>query len=1082
MGFLSVDKVQLEVQIGNDKARNSMKELEIESRNLKKSMRKLEVGSDEWLKKMERLKQVKYDYDKLRKSIDFTSLSMADLRKWQRQLTAEKNPMDPSTASYKKLEKQLAKVNGRMAELRKGARDTRTSMQRMGDSFNKFRTIGASIMMAVAGITMAIKEFINTMGGLSDQIADVMKTTGLSQKEVKGMYDEFKNLNTRTPRKELLLLAQEAGRLGKKGTKDIMEFVRVGNKIQTALGDDLGDDAAESIKLIGKLVDIYKVSEKHNVSFGFSMEMIGSAINAVSANSNAQAPYIINMMKRLGGISSQANISASDVVGLSATLDNLGQTAEMSSTAIGKTILNMFTDTADYAEIAGLSVDEFSDLLKKDSNEAFVVFLEGLNGNNEGLSAMATKLDGLGIDGARMVQVLASLSGNTQKLREQQSFANIEMIKATSLTDEYNIKNDNLAGNLSLIGERLTSIFINSKLLSGVEKIVGMFASWAKVSIAAKLENDKKSITDLNTKVNLLTIELSNSNTEYDRRKIILNELNTIAPEVAKNLNAENVNLITLTQNLTKYNAAMVVKLAMTDDDAALEQKKIDYSAAMRERLKQEHSMRATLTSWHKYLLARNKDYAEGALNIMNADLPLTEKFSKVKSMVDEIAGSNIRTQRYINTITDLNELVITEKDLQTDYNNSLVDYKNIYHELLGLNKPIVFNNNYDDTIAKMKELEELYKKPPVDPNKGKKKPKTPEELKAEYDIAIALEDSKLQQIALLNITALAEQRITEDEHHALMLNDEMMYLQKKIDLQSIAGVDSTATEIDLQKKVLSWQGYFANILEHKNKLVIEQSELYDAEMEELTDRLDFEEDAEYQKDKNITDNHLTELERRKKNNQLYLQTSLGVFDSISKFQQAAMNRQLKAAGDDATKREQIEVEFAKKQQKIAVAQAVIRGGLAVMRIAADVPKVDFGIMTAILIAAQVAATTAEVALISSQGFYDGGYTGDGSATDVAGVVHNKEYVINHTMMQNPYVANQVGILEAIRTGKTPTNQVTNNTTTTQQIYTDPTMISLLQSISNQLANQKPAIFEYKQFEDLQTEIDYIRSSVSPNN
>lgn len=48
-------------------------------------------------------------------------------------------------------------------------------------------------------------------------------------------------------------------------------------------------------------------------------------------------------------------------------------------------------------------------------------------------------------------------------------------------------------------------------------------------------------------------------------------------------------------------------------------------------------------------------------------------------------------------------------------------------------------------------------------------------------------------------------------------------------------------------------------------------------------------------------------------------------------------------------------------------------------------------------------------------GFSEGGYTGDGSRYEVAGVVHKGEYVVPKPIMHNPRVVDAVGTIEAIR-------------------------------------------------------------------
>jgi hypothetical protein len=74
-----------------------------------------------------------------------------------------------------------------------------------------------------------------------------------------------------------------------------------------------------------------------------------------------------------------------------------------------------------------------------------------------------------------------------------------------------------------------------------------------------------------------------------------------------------------------------------------------------------------------------------------------------------------------------------------------------------------------------------------------------------------------------------------------------------------------------------------------------------------------------------------------------------------------------------AKQQERIEQQQHERQKKYAIAQAVIDGGSAVMRILADTPKFDFGIATALQIALAAVTTAAQIRAISSQQFAQGG-------------------------------------------------------------------------------------------------------------
>ena len=166
--------------------------------------------------------------------------------------------------------------------------------------------------------------------------------------------------------------------------------------------------------------------------------------------------------------------------------------------------------------------------------------------------------------------------------------------------------------------------------------------------------------------------------------------------------------------------------------------------------------------------------------------------------------------------------------------------------------------------------------------------------------------------------------------------------------------------------------------------------------------------------------------------------------------------RELAAAGDNAEKREQIEADYeAKKleiQKKYAdidmgiqIAKAVAAGALAMVMawVAAAGNPVAAGVIMGLI----AATTAAQVATIIAQrnaiknssassaesesadsggtsvaGFSEGGYTGDGGRTEVAGVVHRGEYVVPQPELRDPYVRSIVASIEARRRYRTSKN------------------------------------------------------------
>lgn len=407
--------------------------------------------------------------NKLENQLGVTGLTLTQLYRKAGQLRAALRHMIPGSAAAESYEAQLKEVSARITELNGKSRAAKFGISSLANGFNKYAALGASVIATLTGVVFSLQKMIDYNGKLADAQSDVQKTTGLTNDEVKELTKSFGTFTTRTSRIELLKLAEEAGRLGITGSKNVKDFVEQANKIKVALGDDLSDEA---IREIGKIVNIYKVGEATGKDFSGSMDAVGSAINEVSAKGANTAGFLVDYLKRQSGIAAQAKISAADNIGYAATFDEIGQSVEVSATAMNKVFLDMFKNPGEYAKIAGTSVKDFNRLLSEDSNKAMITFLKGLNGNNEGLQLMVKKLEDLDAGGARGAQALASLAGNTKLLEERQNQANVAQGEAISLTNEYELKNNNLAATLDKVSKKFSAMFSSTTLTATLNAFV----------------------------------------------------------------------------------------------------------------------------------------------------------------------------------------------------------------------------------------------------------------------------------------------------------------------------------------------------------------------------------------------------------------------------------------------------------------------------------------------------------------------------------------------------------------------------------------------------------------------------------
>lgn len=428
-----VEQRMLKLVAAGGKDSVAYKNLETEVRQLSTAMERNQNAIDQARQRMATL----------RGGLELTKMTVADLRSEIARLTKLKNTSVPGTEQWKAYDRQLAKVVRRYEELKAEGANTKGVLCKMADGVNKYWNLVVSGLASFAGVFLGIKGAVNKFLGFTDVLADTRKTTQLTQQEVEELNVSLGKIDTRSPQEELLGLGRIAGKLGIEGKDNIEGFVRAADQINIALKEDLGNNTEEAINHVGKLVDIFKISDNYGIEKG--MLKVGSVINELGAASTANEGYIVEFSKRVAGVAPTAGVSIEATMGLAATLDKLGQQAEASSTVYAQMMSKMFKNTATYADIAGMSLADFSELMKSDANEAFIRVLEGLKGNNDGMEALVRNLGDMQLNGVRATTILGTLASNTATLREQQNLANKAFREGTSLTNEANIKNNNAA-------------------------------------------------------------------------------------------------------------------------------------------------------------------------------------------------------------------------------------------------------------------------------------------------------------------------------------------------------------------------------------------------------------------------------------------------------------------------------------------------------------------------------------------------------------------------------------------------------------------------------------------------------------
>lgn len=374
--------------------------------------------------------------------------ALKECRKQMQGLSADNPKMKELVAQYRAIDNQIGQITGQWKR-QDGA--IKSVIKRL--------TAYVSVYGAFNFIKNQLSSIVKENLKFSDSLADIRKTTGLSEKQVSRLSDALNSIDTRTSREELHKLAYEAGRmgLGKYGVEGVEDFVRAANKLKVALGEDLGEDA---IVQLTKIADVTGDLQKYGVEG--SMLKIGSAINELTQNSTASGQFISDYMMRLSGIATQAHMTSAELAGLAAAADATGQEVEVSATAMNKFVVQLQTHYKTVAKAAGMSAKELHSMLEEGrTTDAVLAVLQKLN-EKGGLSMLAPLMKDLGSDGSRLTASLSTLAQNIDLVREQVALSNVAFKSGTSVINEYNVKNQNAAAIWEKMLNSWDKLFTNS--------------------------------------------------------------------------------------------------------------------------------------------------------------------------------------------------------------------------------------------------------------------------------------------------------------------------------------------------------------------------------------------------------------------------------------------------------------------------------------------------------------------------------------------------------------------------------------------------------------------------------------------
>lgn len=456
--------------VNGKQAQKMLSTLQKEAKNLEKRLAEAEkVGNKADMKRLQReLKNTQKLIDMMRGSTASAESVLARLDKaTPKELNSTLKTLQKQLEHIKRGSDAWNKQIEKIRQVRQALQQVNASMQtqqsmwsKMNVWLNNCQTAIMGVIAAVTGLVAAGRKAVNAYAEMDEALANTRKYTGLTEEKVIELNQAFNKIDTRTTREKLNELAQEAGRLGKNTLESVQGYVEAADIINVALVD-LGSGATQTI---AKLTNIFGVEQMLGTKK--AMLAVGSTVNVLSQNCTASKPYLVEFAQRMAGIGSQAGLTIPQILAFGAVLDANGQKVEMSATAIQKVIMNLANKNHEFAATLGLDAEKLNKTLKHSAKDGLLMFLEALQnmgqsvGYENATMTLAPAFKEMGLDAARVSQVLSTLAMHLDEVKWQMGEADKAFKEASSATNEYTIFNNTAQAAIDKAKKRVSELAV----------------------------------------------------------------------------------------------------------------------------------------------------------------------------------------------------------------------------------------------------------------------------------------------------------------------------------------------------------------------------------------------------------------------------------------------------------------------------------------------------------------------------------------------------------------------------------------------------------------------------------------------
>lgn len=351
-------------------------------------------------------------------------------------------------------------------------------VSRKMDSVSRTSAIGGAAIVGGLGIAL------NSATKFEDKMADVAKTTGLEGKELDDFGKKILGMSkkTRSSIEDLQEIAVIGGQLGV-AKEELIGFTEASNKFSVALAGDYSGGLETAVLSVGKLNSLFL--DTKSLKIDEHLNRAGSAFNQLSSEGKASVENINDFASRVGTLPGVLKPSFTATAGLGAFLEEVGINSERGASGFSTLILTAGKELPKFARQMGMGTDAARELLEQNPVKFAQKFSRSLNGLKP--DELAARLKKLKIGGQESIKVVGALGDETNRLTTLMDSSKQAFESATSLTDEYNVKNETTAAKIAMARNNMEALSITigtqvapmlSSLIDKVIPLIDSFGKW----------------------------------------------------------------------------------------------------------------------------------------------------------------------------------------------------------------------------------------------------------------------------------------------------------------------------------------------------------------------------------------------------------------------------------------------------------------------------------------------------------------------------------------------------------------------------------------------------------------------------